>query len=106
MSLPFGPTGGGSLISKGSALRLRPALVNVKEVRLRLSTYRGTSLIRNCHSLGPYSRPIPRALRWSWGWGCAPPSSMPRRSTSIFFSHKVFVKSFCKGQFSHKFVNL
>ena len=27
--------------------------------------YRGTSLIRNCPPLGPYSRPIPRALRWS-----------------------------------------
>ena len=27
--------------------------------------YRGTSLIRNCHPLGPCSRPVPRALRWS-----------------------------------------
>ena len=26
--------------------------------------YRGTSLIRNCASLGPYSRTIPRALWW------------------------------------------
>ena len=24
--------------------------------------YRGTSLIRNCFLLGPYSRPMPRAL--------------------------------------------
>ena len=27
--------------------------------------YRVTSLIRNRLSLGPYSRPMPRALRWS-----------------------------------------
>ena len=27
--------------------------------------YRGTSRIRNCLLLGPYSRPMPRALRWS-----------------------------------------
>ena len=26
--------------------------------------YRGTSLIRNRHPLGPYSRTIPRAVRW------------------------------------------
>jgi len=26
--------------------------------------YRGTSLIRNCHRLGPYSRRVPRNLRW------------------------------------------
>ena len=30
-----------------------------------LSLYRGTSLIRNRHTLGPYSRPTPRALWWS-----------------------------------------
>ena len=29
--------------------------------------YRGTSLIRNCHPVGPYSRTMPRALRGSWG---------------------------------------
>ena len=29
--------------------------------------YRGTSLIRNCLLLGPYSKPMPRALRKSWG---------------------------------------
>ena len=27
-------------------------------------TYRGSSLIRNCLLLGPYSRPMPRTLRW------------------------------------------
>ena len=31
------------------------------------SGYRGTSLIRNCLLIGPYSRPMPRALRKSWG---------------------------------------
>ena len=31
--------------------------------------YRGTSLIRNCPSLGPYGRPLPRALWWSCGRG-------------------------------------
>ena len=30
---------------------------------------RGTSLIRKRHPLGPYSRPTPRALRWSYGGG-------------------------------------
>jgi hypothetical protein len=28
---------------------------------------RGTSIIRNCFLLGPCSRPMPGALRWSWG---------------------------------------
>jgi len=27
--------------------------------------YRGTSLIRNCPPIGPYSRTMPRALWWS-----------------------------------------
>ena len=36
--------------------------------RLRLS-YRGTSRIRNRPPLGPYSRTMLRALRWSWGRG-------------------------------------
>ena len=30
---------------------------------------RGTSLIRNCLLLGPYSRTMPRALRLSWVGG-------------------------------------
>ena len=29
------------------------------------SSYRGTSLIRKRHPIGPYSRPVPRALWWS-----------------------------------------
>ena len=31
----------------------------------RVWPYRGTSLIRNCPPLGPYSRTMPRALWWS-----------------------------------------
>jgi len=31
--------------------------------------YRGTSLIRNNPSLGPYIRLVPRALWWCWGGG-------------------------------------
>ena len=31
--------------------------------------YRGTSLMRNFLLLGAYSRPMPRALRWSYGEG-------------------------------------
>ena len=34
-----------------------------------LYTVQGTSLIRNCRPLGPYSRPVPRALWWSQGGG-------------------------------------
>ena len=32
-------------------------------------SYRGTSLIRNRRPPGPYSRTVPRALRWSLGGG-------------------------------------
>ena len=35
----------------------------------RVRVYRGNSLIRNNLPLGPYSRPMPWALRWSWGGG-------------------------------------
>jgi hypothetical protein len=31
--------------------------------------YRGTSLLRNCLPLGPYSNPMPRVLWWSQGGG-------------------------------------
>ena len=33
----------------------------------RALVYRGTSLIRNRHPVGPYSRTMPRLLWWSWG---------------------------------------
>ena len=32
---------------------------------IRFNSYRGSSLIRNRPTLGPYSRPTPRALWWS-----------------------------------------
>jgi len=35
----------------------------------RGNVYRGTSLVRNRHLLGPYSRPMARALWWSQGGG-------------------------------------
>ncbi|KAJ1486119.1 hypothetical protein T484DRAFT_2358500 [Baffinella frigidus] len=38
---------------------------NPAEQPYRAPLYRGTSLIRNRLPLGPYSRPMPRALRWS-----------------------------------------
>ena len=34
-----------------------------------IESYRVTSLIRNSRPLGPYSRTMPRALRWSYGGG-------------------------------------
>ena len=35
----------------------------------RAARYRGTSLIKNCPTLGPYNRPAPGTLWWSWGGG-------------------------------------
>ena len=34
---------------------------------LTCAVFRGTSLIRNCPPLGPYSRTMPRALWWYYG---------------------------------------
>jgi len=38
--------------------------ITSREVR-----YRGASLIRNRHLVGPYSRTMPRLLWWSYGGG-------------------------------------
>ena len=38
-------------------------------LRVGVTPYRGNSLIRNHRILAPYSRPMSRALRWSWGGG-------------------------------------
>ena len=38
-----------------------------RKVRLNPKLYRGTSLIRNSETLGPYSRTMPRALWCPWG---------------------------------------
>ena len=39
--------------------------------------YRGTSLLRNCLPLGPYSNPMPRVLWWSQGGGGVLMSEVP-----------------------------
>ena len=41
----------------------------LSESDIAISEYRGTSLIRNSLLLGPYTRTMPRALRWSYGGG-------------------------------------
>ena len=41
------------------------------------SAHRSTSLIRTPPLLGPYSRTIPRVLRWSWGEGVFLMSEVP-----------------------------
>jgi len=40
-------------------------LVAWRAGRQQAAAYRGTSLIRNNPPVGPYSRPMPRALWWS-----------------------------------------
>ena len=40
----------------------------ITAITLTIRTHPG-SLIRNGAPLGPYSRTMPRALRWSWGGG-------------------------------------
>ena len=46
-------------------LQLLPPPLCVTGVPFRGTPYRGTSLIRNSAPLGPYSRTMLRALRWS-----------------------------------------
>ena len=43
----------------------------------RADMYRGTSPLKNRLPLGPYGRPMPRALRWSWGGGGGHMSEVP-----------------------------
>ena len=52
-------------------LTFEQALQVCRAENVRSDLYRATSLIQNCHSLGPYSRHIRRALRWSQGGGGA-----------------------------------
>ena len=49
----------------------------------------GTSLIRNCPPLGPYSRPMPRPLWWSWGGGAV---SYERGAEREFFIDNLLVR--------------
>ena len=66
----------GELRCEGSSYR-RPlcwaSRLTILKPRYRIPTpdsmYRGTSLIRNSAPLGPYRRPMPRALGWSKGGG-------------------------------------
>ena len=61
-----GPASG----EKGSKGRLDARPASLKwPVGAYILSYRGTSLIRNSPSLGPYSRTMPRALWWSLGGG-------------------------------------
>ena len=63
----------------GAAVEQRCSHVAVLGVR-----YRGASLIRNCHPLGHYSRPLPRALRWSQE-GCRPATDPAGRVVDALF---------------------
>ena len=47
-----------------NSLPLQSLLGLVNRLLLDSVNYRGTSLIRNCTPLGPYSRTMPRVLRW------------------------------------------
>ena len=76
-------------------LVLRRALALARAHRAQ---YRDTSPMKNCSPLGPYSRPVPRALWWFWGAGGAlsyergspvrVPSS-PQPSKHLEMSHRV-----------------
>ena len=50
---------------------------NCKTHHLPTWNYRGTSLTRKRSPLGPYRRPMPRALRWSWQGGLFLMSEVP-----------------------------
>jgi len=57
--------------------------------------YRGTSLIRNRLPLGPYGKPMTRALWWSQGGGCFLMSEVPlyRLLTLIDFHGECYARS-------------
>ena len=55
---------------------LRPSVVLLDRITA-FECYRGTSLIRNSTPLEPYSRNMPRALRWSQGGGLFLMSEVP-----------------------------
>ena len=48
-----------------------------QSVTLGFAAYTGPSLIRNSSPLGPYSRYMPRALKWSEGVGLFLMSEVP-----------------------------
>ena len=46
-------------------MTIRCTMFAVDSAGVRVHLYRGTSLIKNYLLPGPFSRPMPRALRWS-----------------------------------------
>jgi len=56
-----------------------------------INQYRGSSLIRKLHPLGPYSRPMPRALSWSLGGG-----HFLMREAPLYRSPNIFPRTFRK----------
>ena len=59
-----GEVGGRGGVSEGRARDAHPSYEEAPS-SARVLPYRGTSRIRNNPPLGPYSSPMPRALRWS-----------------------------------------
>ena len=51
--------------------------------------YRGTSLIRNSLPIGPYSRSVPRALRWSLAGGSFVWARYPCRDMLVLIRCKI-----------------
>ena len=66
----------GALSPRGGPVQ-DPLLTHSAGVVLLLLKYRGISLIRNRPPLGPYSRNMPRAIRWSKGGGLFLLSEVP-----------------------------
>ena len=68
---------------------------------LSVTRVRGTSLIRNSAPLGPYSRPMPRALWWSYGGVGAFMSEVPLHPEADLFA---LTRTSCA--FLHNWTNL
>ena len=52
------------MYERGTPVVPIPALQSIGHRKRARLSYRGTSLIRNTPLLGPYSKTIPRVLRW------------------------------------------
>ena len=74
-----GRWGGGGAADGGRGGGRAPRSCSRRSLRRakRVMVYRGTSLIRKRLSLGPYSRPMPRALWWSEEGGLLLMSEVP-----------------------------
>ena len=73
--------------TEGVSAQIAPSVVGV--CVWRPCWYRGTLLMRNFHSLGPYRRPLPRALRWSWGGGAV----SYERGTPVVVHHSLRIRT-------------